>query len=243
MEWRDQGILLSTRQHGETSVIIDVLTSSLGRHKGVVRGGKSRKIAPVLQPGSQLDLIWRARLQEHIGTFQVELIRSRTAIILSDRLALTGLGAVTAMLLAFLPDRESNKPLFNATEKLLDLLEHPEVWPSAYLRWEVGLLDNLGFGLELSACAVTGQTHDLVFISPKTGRAVSRDGAGKWANQLLPLLPIMLGKDTRKCPDIMRALEVTGYFFQNHACRVLGIRKMPLARSIFLDTFKKHYYE
>ena len=242
MEWRDQGILLSTRQHGETSVIIDVLTPSLGRHRGIVRGGKSRKIAPVLQPGSQLDLIWKARLQEHIGTFQVELIRSRTGFVMTDRLALTGLGAVTAMLLKFLPERETNKPLFNATEQLLDLLEYPEAWPNAYLRWEVGLLDNLGFGLQLSSCAVTGQTHNLAFISPKTGRAVSRDGAGKWANQLLPLLPVMLGKDTKNLPDTLRAFEVTRYFFQNHACRGLGLKKIPSARSMFLDTFKKLYY-
>lgn len=242
MEWRDQGILLSARQHGETSVIIDVLTPSMGLHRGIVKGGKSRKVAPVLQPGSQLDLIWRARLQEHIGTFQVELVRSRSAMIMSDRLALSGLGTVTAMLLTFLPDREANVPLFKATEQLLDLLEHPEVWPNAYLRWEIALLDNLGFGLELSACAVTGQTHDLAFISPKTGRAVSRYGAGKWANQLLPLIPVMLGKDTNHCSDTLRALEVTEYFFLKHACCGLGIKKIPSARSMFLDTFKKFYY-
>ena len=145
MEWRDQGILLSTRQHGESSVIIDVLTPSLGRHSGIVRGGKSRKIAPFLQPGSLLDLIWKARLLDHIGIFNVELIRSRTGMVMSDRRALNGLGAVTAMLLAFLPEREANEPLFYATEHLLDLLEHPGVWPKAYLRWEVVFLDILGF--------------------------------------------------------------------------------------------------
>ena len=214
----------------------------MGRHRGIVRGGKSRKIAPVLQPGSQLDLIWKARLQEHIGTFTVELIYSRTAMVMSDRLSLTGLGAVTGMLLTFLPERDTNETLFFATEKLLDLLKHPESWPNAYLRWELLLLNVLGFGLELSACAVTGQTHDLAFISPKTGRAVSRDGAGKWVNQLLPLLPVMLGKDTKNWLDTLRALEVTGYFFQNHACRGLGLKKIPSARSMFLDTFKKLYY-
>ena len=239
MEWRDQGILLSARQHGEASVIIDVLTPSLGRHSGIVRGGKSRKLAPVSQPGAQLDLLWKARLQEHIGTFQVELIRSRSAMVMSDRRALSGLGAVTGMLLAFLPERETNEPLFYATEQLLDLLEHPEVWSTAYLRWELGLLDILGFGLDLSTCAVTRQTHDLVFISPKTGRAVSRNGAGKWADRLLPLLPVMLGQDTDDPNEISQALDVYGYFFENHACQSLGLKQLPLARTRFLDTLKK----
>ena len=242
MEWRDQGILLSTRQHGESSVIIDVLTPSLGRHSGIVRGGKSRKIAPFLQPGSLLDLIWKARLLDHIGIFNVELIRSRTGMVMSDRRALNGLGAVTAMLLAFLPEREANEPLFYATEHLLDLLEHPGVWPKAYLRWEVVFLDILGFGLDLSACAVTGQTHDLVFISPKTGRAVSRNGAGKWADQLLPLLPVMLGKNAENEEDIVRALEVCGYFFENHVCRSLGLKQLPMARSRLLEILKKPFY-
>lgn len=239
MEWRDQGILLSARQHGEAAVIIDVLTPSLGRHSGVVRGGKSRKLAPVLQPGGQLDLLWKARLQEHIGTFQVELIRSRSAMVMSDGRALSGLGAVIGMLLAFLPERETNEPLFYATEQLLDLLEYPEVWSKAYLRWELGLLKILGFGLDLSACAVTGQTHDLEFISPKTGRAVSRNGAGKWADRLLPLFPVMQGKDTKKPEDIVQALEVCGFFFENHACQSLSLKQLPAARSRFLATLTK----
>lgn len=239
MEWRDQGILLSARQHGEASVIIDVLTPSLGRHSGFVHGGKSRKLAPVLQPGAQLDLMWKARLQEHIGAFQVELIRSRSAMIMSDRRALSGLGAVTGMLLAFLPERETCEPLFYATEQLLDLLEYPEVWSTAYLRWELGLLDILGFGLDLSACAVTGQTHDLVFISPKTGRAISRNGAGKWADRLLPLLPVMLGQDTQYPEDIQQALKVCGHFFEHHVCESLGLKQLPPSRSRFLDSIKK----
>jgi DNA repair protein RecO (recombination protein O) len=239
MEWRDQGILLSARRHGETSVIIDVLTPSLGRHSGIVRGGKSRKLSPILQPGAQLDLMWKARLHQHIGTFQVEPIRSRSAMIMSDRQALSGLGAVTGMLLAFLPERETNEPLFYATEQLLDFLEHPEVWPIAYLRWELGLLEILGFGLDLSTCAVTGQSQDLVFISPKTGRAVSRNGAGKWANRLLPLLPVMLGKEPDSASDVAQALDVCGYFFENHARQSLGLKQLPPSRSRFLDTLIK----
>ena len=239
MKWRDQGILLSARQHGETSVIIDVLTPSVGRHSGIVLGGKSRKLAPILQPGAQLDLMWKARLQEHIGTFQVEPIRSRSAMVMSNWQALSGLGAVTGMLRAFLPERETNEPLFYATEQLLDLLEHPEVWSIAYLRWELGLLKILGFGLDLSVCAVTGQSHDLAFISPKTGRAVSRKGAGKWVNRLLPLLPVMLGQEPDSASDVAKALDVCGHFFENHACQSLGLKQLPPARARFLDTLIK----
>ena len=239
MEWRDQGIVLSARQHGEASVILDVLTPSLGRHSGVVRGGKSRKLVPALQPGVQLDLMWKARLQEHIGTFQVDLIRTRSAMVMSERRALFGLAAVTGMLLAFLPEREPNESLFYATEQLLDLLEYPDVWSTAYLQWELGLLEILGFGLDLSACAVTGQTHDLVFISPKTGRAVSRNGAGKWVSRLLPLFPVMLGQGHNDPKESVQALEVLGYFFENHACRSLDIKQLPPARSRFLDALTK----
>ncbi len=239
MEWRDQGILLSAKQHGETSAIIDVLTPSRGRHRGMVKGGKSRKLAPILQPGVQLDLLWKARLAEHIGTFQIELIHSRSEMIMSDKRALSGLGAVTSMLLLFLPERETNESLFFATEQVLNLLENPEVWPNDYLKWEIALLEVLGFGLDLSTCAVTGQTTDLLFISPKSGRAVSRDGAGKWEDRLLPLLPVMLGKNTKCQAIIVQALEVSGYFFEYHVCPSLGVKNLPLARSRLLDTLKK----
>ena len=123
MEWRDQGILLSTRTHGETSAIIEVFTPAHGRHAGVVRGGVSRRMAPVLQPGAQLDLTWRARLEDHIGAFTVEPMRSRMAASMGDRLSLAGLNAVTALLLFSLPEREAHPRLYQRTERLLDLLE------------------------------------------------------------------------------------------------------------------------
>ena len=180
MEWRDHGILLSTRRHGETSAIIEVFTEAHGRHAGVVRGGTSRKIAPILQPGAQLDLLWRARLEDHIGSYQVEPLRSRAAAALSGRLALAGLNAVTALLSFCLPEREPHAALYARSEQLLDLLGQDEIWPLAYLKWELALLDDMGFGLDLGQCAATGTTEDLIYVSPKSGRAVSRAGAGDW---------------------------------------------------------------
>ncbi|OIQ06617.1 MAG: DNA repair protein RecO [Rhodobacteraceae bacterium CG2_30_10_405] len=186
MEWRDEGVLLAVRAHGESAAIIEVFTFGHGCHAGVVRGGASRRLAPLLQPGAQLDLSWRARLEAHLGAFTVEPIRSR-AWVLGDRRQLAGLAAVCALVRAALPEREPNPVLWRATVALLDALEVEPDWPLRYLRWELGLLEELGFGLDLARCAVTGSRDDLAYVSPRTGRAVSRQGAGEWADRLLAL--------------------------------------------------------
>lgn len=235
MEWRGQGILLSSRRHGESSVIIDVFTPEQGRHAGVVRGGTSRKIAPILQAGAQLDVRWRARLEDHIGTFQVELLRSRAAEAMSGRLALAGLNAVTSLLAFALPERESHLALYGESERLLDLLGQDEIWPLAYLRWELRLLEETGFGLDLSCCAVTGAQEGLAYVSPKSGRAVSRAGAGDWADRLLPLPLCLLGEGDAADGEIAQALDVTGYFLQNKLAPALGHKPVPEARARFID--------
>ena len=191
MDWRDTGILLSSRRHGETSAILEVFTPAHGRHMGVLRGATSRKLAPILQPGAELDLSWRARLEDHIGTYTVELKRSRAAQAMADRLTLSGLNTLVSLLSFTLPEREAHADLYTRTTTLLELLDRPEIWPLAYLRWEMALLDEMGFGLDLTACAATGRANDLAYVSPKTGRAVSRSGAGDWAPRLLPLPPVM----------------------------------------------------
>lgn len=236
MEWRDQGILLSSRRHGEASAIIEVFTPSRGRHAGVVRGGASRKMAPVLQPGAQLDLAWRARLEDHIGTFTAEPLRSRAAASMDNRLSLAGLNAVCALLLFCLPEREAHARLYRRTETLLDLLDQPDIWPLAYLRWEMVLLEELGFGLDLSGCAVLGvQANDLSYVSPRTGRAVSRAGAGEWADKLLPLPPCLLGEGMAEDAEVAEALGVTGYFLHQRVAPELGHKPLPEARARFLD--------
>lgn len=238
MEWRDQGILLSSRTHGENAAIIEVFTPERGRHAGVVRGGTSRKMAPVLQPGAQLDLTWRARLEDHIGTFQPELLRSRAAASMGDRLSLAGLNAVTALLLFALPEREAHAPLYTRTETLLDLLGQVDLWPLAYLQWELALLDELGFGLDLSTCAVMGaRANDLSYVSPRTGRAVSRAGAGEWADRLLPLPPCLMGHGPAPDADILQGFEVTGHFLRQHLAPELGNKPLPDARQRFVDRF------
>lgn len=235
MEWRDHGILLSMRRHGESSAIIDVFTERHGRHAGVVRGGASRRMAPVLQPGAQLDVTWRARLEDHLGSYHAEPLRSRAAAALSGRLALAGLNAVTALLAFCLPEREPHPDLYVRSERLLDLLEHEDLWPLAYLQWELALLEETGFGLDLSACAVTGRLAGLAFVSPKTGRAVSREGAGEWADRLLPLPPVLLGQGDAGDTEILQALRTTGYFLETHLAPSLGSHPLPEVRGRLMD--------
>lgn len=239
MEWRDYGILLSMRRHGESSAIIDVFTEEHGRHAGVVRGGASRRMAPVLQPGAQLDVTWRARLEDHLGSYHAEPLRSRAAAALSGRLALAGLNAVTALLAFCLPEREPHPDLYVRSERLLDLLEHEDLWPLAYLQWELALLEEVGFGLDLSACAVTGRLAGLAFVSPKTGRAVSREGAGEWADRLLPLPPVLLGQGDAGDTEILQALRTTGYFLETHLAPSLGSHPLPEARGRLMDLLSR----
>lgn len=238
MDWRDEGALLSVRKHGESSVIAELFTAEHGRHAGVIRGGVSRKMTPILQPGAQLDVTWRARLEEHIGSFTVEPIRAR-ALIMNDRTALAGLNAITALLVYALPERQPHPVLYANTQAMLDLLGRNPVWPVAYLKWELALLEELGFGLDLSRCAVTGQEKDLCFVSPKTGRAVSATGAGEWADRLLPLPDDLLGRGQGRLQDVLDGLETTGYFLTHWLAHAMGEKPLPEARARLLDRLKR----
>lgn len=238
MEWRDQGTLLSVRKHGETSVIIDVFTEGHGRHAGVVRGGVSRKIAPVLQPGAVIDVTWRARLEEHLGAFTVEPIRSRAGV-LDDRRALAGLNAICALLAYALPEREPHKRLYDKTGAILDMLGETEAWPVGYLQWELALLEDLGFGLDLTQCAVTGEAEDLAYVSPKSGRAVGAEAAGPWVDRLLPLPPELLGVVTHDLAGISDGLRTTGYFLTTGLAHAMGDKPLPEARARLVDRLSR----
>lgn len=231
IEWRDEGAVLAVRTHGETSAIVEAFTPAHGRHAGVVRGGAGRRLGPVLQPGAQLDLRWSARLEDHLGAFTVEPLRSRAGQVMGDRLALAGLAALCALLSHVLPEREPHPALYARTVALMDLLGQADVWPLAYLQWELALLEDLGFGLDLSACAVSGTNEDLCFVSPRSGRAVSRQAAGDWADRLLALPPVLAGRGDATGPEIVRALTTTGWFIEHRLVRGLGDRPLPPARA------------
>lgn len=234
MDWRDEGCIIAVRAHGESAAIIEVFTAVHGRHAGVVRGGASRRMAAVLQPGSQVAVAWQARLSEHIGVFSVEPLHLRSGL-MADRLALAGLNAICALLHVALPERVAHPLLWRSTMALLAALEHGPGWPEEYLRWEAVLLEELGFGLDLGRCAVTGAREGLVYVSPKTGRAVSAAGAGDWAARLLPLPAVLLGQGRASGEELAQGFAVTGHFLARGLEPVLQGRPLPAARARLLD--------
>jgi DNA repair protein RecO (recombination protein O) len=238
MEWRDEGVLLALRPHGESSAIIEVFTAQHGRHAGVVRGGASRRLAPVLQPGAQLALTWRARLDDQIGTFVVEPLRSRAGV-LGDRLALAGMSSICAMLQVALAERDPHPRLWASSVRVLDALQTAPDWPVQYLRWELELLEDLGFGLDLTMCAVTGSREDLAYVSPRTGRAVSRAAAGDWAARLLPLPMALLGQGPADAAEIVQGLALTGHFLARELAPMLNDRPLPQARARLVDLLSR----
>ncbi|MCX7889659.1 MAG: DNA repair protein RecO [Rhodobacteraceae bacterium] len=234
MEWRDEAIILTVRRHGESAAIVELLTPARGRHAGVVPGGASRRMAPLLQPGAQVQAAWRARLDEHIGTLTVEPLRSRAAI-LADRRALLALNAVCGLLSFALPEREPHLPVYAATVALLDALAGGADWHAAYLAWELLLLDELGYGLDLTACALTGATADLAWVSPASGRAVSRAAGQPWEGRLLPY-PDTAAADPAR---LNAGLVTTGYFLERRLARALGDRPLPAARLRLIDALAR----
>lgn len=238
MEWSDDAIVLSSRAHGESGAILDLLTRDHGRHAGLVRGGASRRIRPALQPGNSLHVHWRARLEEHLGSFTCELARARAGELMDSRDALAGLNAFTAVASAAVPEREAHAAIFAGGEIVLDAMmaENTDHWLALYVRWEAGLLEALGFGMDLSECAATGVKDDLSYVSPRSGRAVSRDGAGIYANRLFKL-PAFLLDSRASAPssdEVAAGLALTGHFLLERVLRPHG-KEMPPAR-LRLDT-------
>ena len=235
IEWRDEGVLLAVRKHGETAVIVEFFTQHHGKHAGVVRGGAGRRQGPILQPGGQFEVVWKARLEEHMGAFTVEPMRSRAAQVMADPLALAGLTSVVGLLNFALPERAQHGALYSASINLLDLICVTEAWPLAYLHWEMQLLEDLGFGLDLSCCVVSGTTEELAYVSPKSGRAVAAHHAGRWKTQLLPLAPCMIGQSVADNGEIAAGLRTTGHFLEKWLAPSLGDRGLPLARQRLVE--------
>lgn len=233
MEWRDEGIILGLRKHGETSVIAEVMTRAHGRHMGIVRGGRSKRLQPVLQPGNAVDLVWRARLDEHLGQYQVELVNGRAGHLMQSAIGLHGVQAMAA-LLRLLPERDSHPRLHDAFAIILDSLDTPAEAGALYVRFELAVLEDLGFGLDLSTCAATGARSDLVYVSPKTGRAVCSSAGAPWADRLLAL-PHFLSDRDAACTDaytLGQAFRLTGYFLSRHVFEARGI-EAPVSRESF----------
>ncbi len=238
MEWRDNGYVLSARLHGEGGVIATLLTKDHGRHAGLVRGGGSRKSQGLFEIGNLVTVEWRARLAEHLGSYRCELVTSYAAEVLDSPLKLAGLSALCAIAETALPEREALPAIYDSFQTLLSVL-HEEAWPSLYVRWEVGLLGELGFGLDMGTCAATGGNENLVFLSPKSGRAVSR-GAGEPYQDKLFALPefLRLGKATSDIKSVLQALKITGYFLDRHVFAPHN-QTLPAGRTRFVDRMNK----
>lgn len=231
MDWRDEGIVVSVRRHGESAAILEVFTAGHGRHAGVVRGGGSRRWTPVLQPGARLSVEWSARLEAHIGAFRVDPIETPLAAVLADRAALAALGSVTALIVAALPERASHPELYVASRDLVAALGRAPDWRALYARWELQLLSEMGFGLDLSRCVVSGATEDLVWVSPKSGRAVSRSAGAPWAGRLLPLPDFLREGGPAGRAALAEALAVTGHFLETRLGPTLQREALPSARA------------
>ncbi|MFA5900811.1 MAG: DNA repair protein RecO [Hyphomicrobium sp.] len=235
MQWSDEGIILSVRPHGETAAIAEILTRAHGRHLGLVHGGRSRKLRPVLQTGNHVDATWKARLAEQLGHVGVELRKGYAAQAMDDPLALAGLSSLCA-LARLLPERDPHPSLFEVALFVLGYLDEPDVWPALMVRWELALLDELGFGLDLAACAATGAKEDLVFVSPKSGRAVSAAAGQEYKDRLLRL-PDFLTKARQgvvTLGDVVAGLDLTGHFLETRVLIPRG-ETMPPTRVRFKD--------
>ncbi len=224
MQWTDEAIFLGARRHGETSVIAEVMTRARGRHLGMIRGGRSRTMQPVLQPGNRVEVTWRARLDEHLGEFRVEPVTLRAARLMESATAVYGVQALAA-LLRLLPEREPHPHLFDALDVILDHLEEPAAAGELFIRFELEVLNDLGFGLDLDQCAATGRRDDLAFVSPKTGRAVCREAGSPWADRMLAL-PGFLNPGATKAANgesLAEAFRLTGFFLNRHVYEPRGL--------------------
>jgi DNA repair protein RecO (recombination protein O) len=240
MEWRDEGIILGTRRHGETSAILEVMTRSHGRHLGMVRGGRSRRMQPVLQAGNRVELTWRARLDEHLGTFQVEPVELHAAGLFDSACAVYGLQLLAAHL-RLLPERDPHLRLYETLAVMLEHLADPLAAGELLVRFELMLLDDLGFGLDLEECVATGAREDLIYVSPKSGRAVSRRAGEPWRDRMLPLPAFLRGEVRRGDPAALDdAFRLTGFFFARHVYEPRALAE-PEARSGFLATLRRSF--
>ncbi len=235
MDFHEEAFVLSARAHGDTGVVVDMLTETQGRRGAYVAGGASRKMKPFLQPGSRVLADYRARTSDHLGSARLEAIGEGVSALFDDPLALHGLAAAAAVAQGALPEREPHPGAFLAFEALMAAFQIPDVWPAIFVRFEAGLLEDLGFGLDLSRCAATGTMDDLIYVSPRTGRAVSREAGAPYADKMLTLPPFMLGAQAGLgAGDVGAGLDLTGHFLEQFVFHPQN-RPIPQARVWMID--------
>jgi len=239
VEWSDIGIVLGTRRHGEGNAVAELLTREHGRHLGLVRGGSGTRLKPVLQAGNLVSATWRARLDEHLGYYRVEGVELRAASLLQTAHALYGVQHLTA-LCRLLPERDPHQPLFDLLDLTVAALAEPTTAAALVARFELRLLAELGFGLDLAACAATGDTVDLIYVSPKSGRAVSRAAGEPWRDKLLALPALLCDSAAEPTATALRdSFTLTGFFLARHVFEPRG-EALPPARLAFIDAVTRN---
>lgn len=235
MQWTDDGLILGVRRHGETSVVLELFTRAHGRHLGLVRGGRSRKLRATLQPGNSVRATWRARLEDNLGAFEVEPLALRAGRLMERADALHGVGHLSG-LLRLIAERDPHEALYETAEIVAEHLDNPVSAPALMVRLELAVLSELGFGLDLSSCAATGSTDDLIYVSPKSGRAVGREAGGPYAEKLFALPPFLIARGPNAAPtglDVEAGFRLTGFFLQSRVWEPRGV-KPPDARAAYL---------
>lgn len=235
-EWSDDGIVLAVRRHGETGAVASLLTRAHGRHPGLVHGGAGKAQRGVLQPGNLVRATWRARLAEQLGSLRVELVTDHAGQLLDDAGKLAALAAACGLCEATLPERQPHPAAHAALAALLNALK-ADSWPSVYVHWELALLRDLGFGLDLTCCAATGTNDGLTYVSPRTGRAVSLSAGAPYRDKLLPLPRFLVEGGEGEHGEILQGLALTGFFLDRHVLAPHGAA-MPAARSRLVDRFR-----
>jgi len=241
MRWSDEAIVLSTRRHGESALLVHLLTPGHGRHAGLVRGGQRPKTRMPYQIGNRLLVTWSARLAEHLGTVTGELAHGYAAALITAPVRLSCLAAAAALADASLPEREPHLRVYRGLLALLDALESDAGWASSYVGWELALLAELGFGLDLASCAATGVTEGLAYVSPRSGRAVSAEAAAPYRGRMLALPPFLRADGEVAPPtasDMLDGLALTGFFLERRAFAPEG-RALPAARTRFVDAWRQ----
>ena len=235
MEFEDDAFVLSAKAHGETGAIVDLLTRRHGRYGAHVAGGASRAMRPFLQAGARVTARYRARTSEQLGSATLEPVGEGPSALFDEPLALAGLAAAAAVAAGALPEREPHAGAFLAFEALSEALADIDIWPAVFVRFEAGLLEELGFGLDLGRCAATGAVDDLVYVSPRTGRAVSAAAGEPYKDRLLALPPFMLSAQGRLRPgDVAAGLTMTGHFLESFVFAGLN-KPLPPARVWLID--------
>lgn len=245
MEWIDEGIVLSARPHGENAAVVTLLTAAHGRHAGLVPGGQGRAVRPVLQPGNRVQAQWRARLVDQLGTYTLDLSAAQAALWLDNPEIIAIIASACAVTEASLPERQPLPGVYAGLATLLSLRDE-DLWAPVYIKWEMNLLQALGYGLDLSQCAASGNAENLVYVSPRTGRAVSREAGAPYHDKLFPLPAFLLGGGEWLAAEITQGLELTGHFLSRHIfanphSRALIPRDgdLPQARQRLLEFYRK----